>query len=93
LQVSNDVNADPKTLRQWLTVIDTAALDTQIYCLSPNKPPTGGGSIVWSPSGTQLIVNTDTSSEEVKPILVNLKLLTQSKINTHGLWVTDWMAP
>lgn len=93
LKVSNVVNADPKTLRQWLAIIDTTTLDTQIYCLSPNKPPTGGGEIVWSPDSTQVIVNTDTLSEEVKPVLVDLTHLTQITLDTHGLWVENWMVP
>jgi hypothetical protein len=93
LQVSNIANASPKTLRQWLALIDTTTLNTQIYCLSPNKPPTGGGRIIWSPDSTQVIVNTDALSKEVKPVLVNFTHLTQSKLNTHGLWVDDWMAP
>lgn len=93
LQVSSIANADPKTLRQWLAIIDTTTLDTQIYCLSPNKPPTGGGGIVWSPDSTQLIVNTDALSEKVKPVLVDLTRLTQATLNTHGFWVDDWMSP
>jgi WD40 repeat protein len=67
LQVSNFANADFRTLRQWLAIIDTTTLDTQIYCLSPNKPPTGGGGIVWNPDSTQVIVNTDVLSEDIKP--------------------------
>lgn len=93
LQVSNIANADPKTLRQWLAIIDTTTLDTQIYCLSPNKAPTGGGDIVWSPDSTQVVVNTDSLGEEVKPVLVNLTHLTQSRLDTHGLWVDDWVVP
>ncbi len=93
LQVSNIANTDPKTLRQWLAITDTTTLDTQIYCLSPNKPPTGGGGIIWSPDSTQVIVNTDALSEEVKPMLVDLTHLTQATLDTQGLWVTDWMAP
>ncbi len=89
----NIANADPKTLRQWLAIIDTTTLETQIYCLSSGKPPTGGGSIVWSPDSTQVIVNTDALSEEVKPMLVDLTNLTQTELDTHGLRVTDWMAP
>lgn len=93
LQVSNIANADPKTLRQWLAITDTTTLETQIYCLSSGKPPTGGGGIVWSPDSTQVIVNTDTLSEEVKPVLVDLTHLTQTELDTHGLRVTDWMVP
>ena len=93
LKVSNIANADPKTLRQWLAITDTTTLDTQIYCLSPNKPPTGGGDIVWSPDSAQVIVNTDALSEEVKPVLVDLTHLTESKLDTQGLWVDDWVAP
>jgi len=93
LEVSNIANADPKTLRQWLAIIDTTTLDTQIYCLSPNKAPTGGGHIVWSPDSTQVIVNTDVLSEEVKPVLVDLTHLTQFTLDTHGLSVSDWMSP
>jgi hypothetical protein len=93
LQVSNIANADPKTLRQWLAITDTTTLETQIYCLSSGKPPTGGGGIIWSPDSTQVIVNTDALSEEVKPVLVDLTNLTQTELDTHGLRVTDWMSP
>jgi hypothetical protein len=93
LRISNVADADPKTIRQWLAITDMTTLDTQIYCLSPNKPPTHGGDIVWSPDGQQLIVNTEVLSEEVKPVLVDLTNLTQSRLDTHGLWVDDWMAP
>lgn len=93
IKVSNVANADPKTLRQWLAITDTMTLDTQIYCLSPNKPPTHGGVIVWSPDSQQLIVNTEVLSEDVKPVLVDLAHLTQTTLDTHGLRVDDWMAP
>lgn len=93
LKISTVANADPKYLRQWLAVTDTTTLNTHIYCLSPNEPPTSGGNIVWSPDSTQVIVNTDVLSEEVKPMLVDLTNLTQSELDTHGLRVTDWMAP
>ena len=93
LQISNFIDADPKTLRQWLAITDTMTLDTKIYCLSPNKPPTHGGNIIWSPDGQQLIVNTDVLGGAIKPVLVDLNLLTQSKLDTHGLFVVDWMAP
>ncbi|HQX16313.1 MAG TPA: hypothetical protein PLA27_07800 [Anaerolineales bacterium] len=93
LKVSNIANADPKKLRQWLAIIDTTTLDMQIYCLSPNKPPAGGGGIVWSPDSTQVIVNTDALSEQVKPVLVDLTHLTQAALDTQGLRVTDWMSP
>jgi hypothetical protein len=93
LQISNFIDADPKTLRQWLAITDTMTLDTKIYCLSPNKPPTHGGNIVWSPDGQHLIVNTDVLGGAIKPVLVDLNLLTQSKLDTHGLFVVDWMAP
>jgi hypothetical protein len=91
LKISNVANADPKNLRQWLAITDKTTLDTQIYCLSPNKPPTHGGNIVWSPDGQQLIVNTEVLSKEVKPVLVDLTHLTQTSLDTHGLWVTNWM--
>jgi len=93
LKISNTANADPTTLRQWLAITNTTTLDTQIYCLSPNKPPTSGGKIVWNPDSTQVIVNTDVLSEKVKPVLVDLIKLTQTELDTHGLMVTDWMAP
>jgi hypothetical protein len=93
LSISNVANTDSKTLRSWLAITDIITLDTQIYCLSPNEPPTGGGDIVWSPDSTQVIVNTDILSEQVKPVLVDLTHLTKSKLYTHGLWVLDWMAP
>lgn len=93
LQISNIANTDPKTLRQWLAITDTTTLDTQIYCLSPNKPPTSGGGIVWSPDSTRVIINTNVSSEEVKPVLVDLTHQSQTILDTHGLTVSDWMAP
>lgn len=93
LKVSNIASADPKTLQQWLTIIDATTLDAQIYCLSPNKPPTGGGNIVWSPDNTQVIVNTETLGDAIKPVLVDLTHMTQSMLDTHGLWVEDWMTP
>jgi dipeptidyl aminopeptidase/acylaminoacyl peptidase len=93
LKVSNLANPDPDDLRQWLAITNTTTLNTQIYCLSPNKPPTHGEDIIWSSDSQQLIVNTEVLSEEVKPILVDLTHQTQSKLDTHGLWVDDWMAP
>lgn len=93
LQVSNVANANPKTLRQWLAITDTTTLETQIYCLSSGKPLTGGGGIVWSPDSMQVIVNTNALSEEVKPVLVDLTNLTQTTLDTQGLWVDDWMSP
>jgi len=93
LKISNVANSNPDDLRQWLAITDTTTLDTQIYCLSPNEPPTSGGRIVWSPDSQQLIVNTGVLSEEVKPMLVDFTKLTQTALDTHGLWVTDWMAP
>jgi hypothetical protein len=93
LKVSNVANPDPDNLRQWLAITDITTLDTQIYCLSPNKPPTQGEGIIWSPDSQQLIVNTETSSREVKPVLVDLIHQTQSILDTHGLWVDDWMVP
>ncbi len=93
LQVSNTANTDPKTLRQWLAITDTTTLETQIYCLSSGKPPTGGWDIVWRPDSTQVIVNTEVLSEEVKPVLVDLTNMTHSELDTQGLTVTDWMAP
>ena len=56
LKISNAANADSRALRQWLAITDTTTLDTQIYCLSPNQPPKGGGHIVWSPDSQQVIV-------------------------------------
>jgi Tol biopolymer transport system component len=93
LRISNVANADPETLRQWLAITDITTLDTQIYCLSPNKPSTSGGNIVWSPDSTKVIINSDVISEEVKPVLVDLTHLTQTELDTHGLRVIDWMAP
>ena len=93
LKISNVENADPKTLREWLAITDTTTLNTQIYCLSPNAPPTSGWKIVWSPDSQQLIVNTDVLGEEVKPVLVDLTNLTQAVLDTHGLPVVDWMTP
>ena len=93
LKISNVTNANPDNLRQWLAITDTTTLDTQIYCLSPNKPPTSGGGIVWSPDSTQVIINTDVLSEEVKPVLLDLTHRTQTILDTHGLTVRDWMAP
>lgn len=93
LKISNVANPNPDDLRQWLAITDTTTLDTQIYCLSPNKPPTSGGRIVWSPDSTQVIVTTDVLSEEVKPVLVDLTHLTQTILDTHGLRVADWMSP
>ena len=93
LKISNIPNPNSDKLPQWLAITDTTTLDMQIYCLSPNKPPTGGGGIVWSPDSTQVIVNTDVLSGEAKPILVDLTYLAQAKVDTQGFWVDDWMAP
>lgn len=93
LKISNVENPDPDNLRQWLAITDTTTFDTQIYCLSPNKPPTSGGSIVWSPDSTQVIFATDVLSDEIKTVLVDLTHLTQATLDTHGLRVSSWMAP
>jgi dipeptidyl aminopeptidase/acylaminoacyl peptidase len=93
LKISGAATADPETLQQWLAITDTTTLDTQIYCLSSNKPPATGGNIVWSPDSTKIIVDTDVSSEGEKPVLVDLTHLTQTALDTHGLTVSDWMTP
>jgi Tol biopolymer transport system component len=93
LKISNAANSNPDTLRQWLAITDTTTLDTQIYCLSPNTPPARGENIVWSPDSQFVIVNSESSSRDVKPTLVDLTHHTQSKLDTHGLWVDDWTAP
>ncbi len=93
LKISNDANADTETLGQWLAITDTTTLETQIYCLSSNKPPRSGGNIVWSPDSTQVIVTTSILGEEMESVLVDLIHLTQTKMDIHGLGVSDWMAP
>jgi hypothetical protein len=93
LKMSNTTNADPNTIRQWLAITDTTTLDTQIYCLSANKPPRSVGMIVWSPDSTQVIVNTDGLGGGAKPVLVDLTHLTKSTVDTHGFTVSNWMTP
>jgi hypothetical protein len=93
LKISDTKSADPRSLQQFLAITDTSTLDTQIFCLTPNKPPRSGGRIVWSPDSQQVIVNSVTSGGEVKPTLVDLTHLTQTTLDTHGLTVSDWMAP
>ncbi len=92
LQISNVANADTENLRQWLAITDTTTLDTQIYCMSPNRP-SSGSDIIWSPDSTQVIVNTEILNKKVKPVLVDLIHLTQTTLDTHGLKVDDWIAP
>lgn len=94
LKISNIPNPNPDDLRQWLAIIDTTTLETQVYCFSPNKPPRSGGGIGWSPDSTQVIINPEVFfSEEVKPVLVDLSRRTQTTLDTHGLFVAGWMSP
>jgi hypothetical protein len=85
LKISNVANPNPDDLRQWAAIMDTTTLDTQIYCLS--------GGIVWSPDGTQVIIDNHVSNKEVKPVLVDLIQRTQTTLDTHGLPGVDWVAP
>lgn len=91
LTINNVAIPSNDDLRQWLAITDTITFDTQIYCLS-SKLSVSGGSIVWSPDNTQVIVTTDVSSEKIKTVLVDLTHRTQSALDTYGLSVAGWMA-
>jgi hypothetical protein len=85
MKTSNLANSNSNDLRQVVAIMDTTTLDTQIYCLS--------GGIVWSPDGTQVIIDSHVSMDEAKPVLVDLVRRTQSTFDTHGLTVVDWVTP
>lgn len=91
--ISDDANVDPEELRQWLAILDTTTLETQIYCLPFSKPSLPAFPIVWGPDGQQLIANTRSSNGDMKPTLVDLKEQTQSILDTGGMFVEGWMTP
>jgi Tol biopolymer transport system component len=94
LKVSNADNSNPSDLRQWLAVVDTSSLETQIYCMAYSIPIYPAFSIVWSPDGQQLIANIRLPNGDMQPTLVNLINQTQTIIDgTQGMRVKDWLAP
>jgi hypothetical protein len=85
MKTSNLANPNSDDLRQLVAIMDTTTLNPQIYCLS--------GGVIWSPDGTQVIIDSRVSTDEVKPVLVDLERRTQSTLDTHGLTVIDWVTP